>query len=466
MFDPRPQYTVIPGEKVLIKDFHDYAEEYVVRPPYQRKNVWSVSKQRALLDSLFRRYYIPKIVIRDVRISDDETKNEVIDGQQRIVTVRKFFNNELSLPKSLDDFHDDIGGKKYDELTTSIKKFVDKKLSFDVDRIRGIDNPKDRKHQSIATEIFWRLQQGESLNYMEIAHSRLSSLSRNFIVKYSDDITFDYSNYQPIDDNKDKHPFFMLIQRNNDRMQHLGLMARFLLIEFADGPTDVRQSDVTDFIDKYQTTDGIGNYSFEHEKEAKSVLRNLDIFYEIFELDPMIDEDSELKELETEYLIISIYLLLRHIKKYYAFTKNEHEIFSDFVIHEFYPRYSARSEEDIDILVFTSNRQQSKAEIEVRDRIMRQLFFQYLKTNGSELLVKDEKRIFNEAERISIYRKDEGLCQECLKEGKSNKETQVSWSEFQADHVLPHSKGGKTIIENGQVLCRYHNAKKGNKVIE
>jgi hypothetical protein len=33
----------------------------------------------------------------------------------------------------------------------------------------------------------------------------------------------------------------------------------------------------------------------------------------------------------------------------------------------------------------------------------------------------------------------------------------------QADHVLPHSKGGKTIIENGELLCSYHNLSKGNR---
>ncbi len=258
-----------------------------------------------------------------MRVDEDETRNEIIDGQQRIVTVQKFFKNELSLPKSLNDFHDDLGGKTYGDLPASIRKFVDKKLSFDIDRVQGIEDPNDREHQRIATEIFWRLQQGESLNYMEIAHSRLSSLSRNFIVKYSDDITFDYSSYHPVDNNRDKHPFFTLIQRNNDRMQDLGLMARFLLIELSDGPTDIRQSDVTDLIDKHQTKDGIGNYSFEQEKEAKSVLRNLNIFYEIFKSDPMIDEDSGVKELDTEYFIISIYLLLRHLKKYYAFSEDK-----------------------------------------------------------------------------------------------------------------------------------------------
>jgi 5-methylcytosine-specific restriction endonuclease McrA len=79
------------------------------------------------------------------------------------------------------------------------------------------------------------------------------------------------------------------------------------------------------------------------------------------------------------------------------------------------------------------------------------------------MIVKDEKRSFNEAERIIIYRKNRGLCQMCLSENKSEKESQVSWTEFEADHILPHTLGGKTEIFNGQVLCRIHNKKKSGK---
>jgi len=464
MYEPKLEYDVIPGKSFPIKDFFDYEEDFVIRPPYQRKNVWDISRKEALLDSLFRRYYIPKIVIRLVRINEEETKNEIIDGQQRIVTVKDFFSNILKLPETLKDLGKGIEGKKYIELPTDVKKFVDKKLAFDVDIIKGIDDPKNPQHQKIATEIFWRLQQGESLNYMEIAHSRLSSLTRNFVVKYSDDITFDYDKYIPVDANLDKHPFFKIINRDNNRMQHLALLTRFLLLEEADGSTDVKESNVSYFIDKHKVDDGIGNYSFENNDIAKAVLSNLNTFYKVYKSDQMIDEKSGIKEFSTEYFITSTYLLLRHLKKYYAFTEDKYNLFSGFIINAFYPRLDRRPEYDKDILVFISNRQQSKAQIESRDRIIRQAFFEYLKDNGHELFVKDEKRMFDESEKIKIYRKDDGLCQQCLKEGKSEVEARVSWSEFQADHVLPHSKGGQTIIENGQVLCRYHNARKGNRI--
>ncbi|MBK9398583.1 MAG: DUF262 domain-containing protein [Saprospiraceae bacterium] len=149
------------------------------------------------MDSLFRRYYIPKLVVREVRLSDDRTVNEIIDGQQRITTVQDFFTNQYPLPKSLEDISEDLPGKYYKDLDTDVRKFIDKSLKYQADVIKNIEKPDDVKHQIIATEIFWRLQQGETLNYMEVAHAQLSSLTRNFIVKYADDQTFDYNTYEP-----------------------------------------------------------------------------------------------------------------------------------------------------------------------------------------------------------------------------------------------------------------------------
>jgi hypothetical protein len=71
---------------------------------------------------------------------------------------------------------------------------------------------------------------------------------------------------------------------------------------------------------------------------------------------------------------------------------------------------------------------------------MRQLFFDYLKENNFTLIALDGKRAFSELQRIQLYRRDKGLCQACLREGKSKKESTVSWSDYQADHVFPHSK--------------------------
>jgi len=199
-FNPKSEY-IITSKEISIKDFFDYKEDFVTRPPYQRKVVWNRKKKQALMDSLFRRYYIPKLVIREVRLDENTTVFEIVDGQQRITTVQDFFANKYKLPNSLEDLSDGLAGKFYKDLDTDVRKFIDKSLKYEADVIKNIDEPQNVEHQIIATEIFWRLQQGETLNYMEVAHAQLSSLSRNFIVKYADDLTFDYENYEPLSNN-------------------------------------------------------------------------------------------------------------------------------------------------------------------------------------------------------------------------------------------------------------------------
>jgi hypothetical protein len=459
MFNPETEYDIT-LDTIHLRDFRDYWEDYVVRPPYQRKSVWSRKKQQALLDSLMRRYYIPRLVIREVRLGSRRTVKEVIDGQQRITTAKSFFDDQLQLPRSLKSLDPELPGLRYSELPVDLRKFVDKELKFNVDLVKGIDDPKNREHQRIASEIFWRLQQGESLTYMEVAHARLSSLSRNFVVKYADDIRFDYENYRPIDSNPDKHVFFRVIDRNNDRMQHLALLTRLLILEENNGPADLKDTEVIDYIERYQTDDGVGNDAFAGKPQAQSTLNTMKAFYDVFKDDPTVEDDGGVKELRIEYFIISIYLLLRHLIAFYVWQDEEKRLFKDFVF-AFHGRWKARREDDNDLLVFADHRQQTAADIEVRQRILRQVFFDFVADQNKTMLTKDDGRAFNEGERIQIYRNDEGLCQICLAEGKPAAEALVPWSEYEADHVVPHVRGGRTNPENAQVLCVYHNRSKG-----
>ena len=463
-FNPKSEYTIVPKE-FNIEEFHKYKDEFVIRPPYQRKAVWSKGKKQSLMDSLFRRYYIPKLVIREVRLSNDRTVNEIIDGQQRITTVQDYFSNKYPLPKSLSDIDERLPGKYYQGLETEFKRFIDRSLKYQADVIKNIEEPDNVKHQIIATEIFWRLQQGESLNYMEVAHAQLSSLTRNFIVKYSDDQTFDYEGYEPVDKNPDKLLFFSLLNVDNNRMKHLQFMARFTMIEKEGGYADLSDKKIVTFINSTKIENGIGNYSYESSKEAQEVLKNLKMFYRIFKDDPMLDEKNGIKELSVEYFIISSYLLISHLRKHYVIDEPMKLTLRNFIYY-FYERWKTYDEAtDNDMLSFRNRRQQGENDLQIRDRIMRQIFFEYLRDNDVEVIEKDKKRAFSELERIQIYRRDKGLCQECLREKKPEKEAQVSWSDYQADHVFPHSKGGQTIIENGELLCSYHNQSKGAKIV-
>ena len=439
-------------EEIAIELFHKYSDDYLSRPPYQRKNVWKPVKQQELLVSLFCQYYIPRLVFRKV-IHERGEILEIIDGQQRVNTVRLFFDNRLPLPK--DKELGEIAGLYWRDLPSSVKKFVDQNLKFQVDVVLGLEDPTNDEQLQVAAEVFRRLQEGESLRPMEKEHAKLSSLSRNWIVKYGEDYSFDHENYEEIPENRSKLRFFRIYDKSNDRMDHIALLARLLLIEQAGGPTDTRRGQVAKLMDDHIEVDGgIGDYdSFEENDAARAVKRNLNEFFRIFQNDPMYDGSSGIKELKDEYFVIPIYLLLRHLKKHYVLQDEQKQLFREFVIG-FYrdlqgPHRPGSVQEE-----FRQNRRQEQAEYESRDRIVRLEFFRVAEDKGIPIIAKSGRRAFSEREKILIYRNNNGTCCSCDKV--------VSWSEFEADHVLPHSKGGATEIENGQVLCGECNRKKSN----
>ena len=456
-FDPSRDYQINPTT-IKIRDFHEYAEEFVTRPPYQRKTVWSVTKQQSLLDSIVRGYYVPKLVLRTVRLTPETTLSEVVDGQQRITTIQRFYSNDIRLPKSLKSISSEIPGKTYSQLPADLRRYIARQ-DFHVDVIENIEDPRNPDHQRLATEIFWRLQQGESLNQMEIAHARLNSLGRNFIVKYADDSTFDFDAYQPIDRNPHKHQFFRILDRPNDRMQHLSLLARMILL-VSNGPSDLKDGAIVDWIDKTTEENGIGSHTFEDQQVAKETLAILSLITDLFSDDPITQNGGVVKELKPDYVVLSLFLLARHVRTHYVINDIVKQLLRKFYI-SFHERYRGGDLFDTLMVQFRENRQHSAAEVRMRELIIRQAFFEYASNNDIALTQKDTKRAFDESQRIAIYRRDRGLCQKCLADGYGDNASTVPWSEYEGYHILAHSHGGVTDLANAQLLCRLHNRQKG-----
>jgi hypothetical protein len=63
-------------------------------------------------------------------------------------------------------------------------------------------------------------------------------------------------------------------------------------------------------------------------------------------------------------------------------------------------------------------------------------------------------RTFSESQKREVYEKQKGKCIICG--------NQFELKEMEADHITPWSEGGKTSIDNCQLLCRYDNRRKSN----
>jgi predicted restriction endonuclease len=63
-------------------------------------------------------------------------------------------------------------------------------------------------------------------------------------------------------------------------------------------------------------------------------------------------------------------------------------------------------------------------------------------------------RIFDNRMKRSAYEKQKGICKKCGKK--------FEIEQMEADHITPWSKGGKTVAENCQMLCRECNRRKSD----
>ena len=71
--------------------------------------------------------------------------------------------------------------------------------------------------------------------------------------------------------------------------------------------------------------------------------------------------------------------------------------------------------------------------------------------NGNERAL--SLRVFDGKTKGVVYERQKGVCPKCGKK--------FEFEEMEADHITPWSKGGKTAIENCQMLCKDCNRRKG-----
>lgn len=70
-------------------------------------------------------------------------------------------------------------------------------------------------------------------------------------------------------------------------------------------------------------------------------------------------------------------------------------------------------------------------------------------------------RAYTDNEKHQVYERQKGICLMCEKEHREK--THYELEEMEADHITPWCEGGKTSIDNCQMLCKEHNRRKSSK---
>lgn len=145
---------------------YDYSVEYlyhliktkkiILEVPFQRKQIWKNDKASALIESIIMNVPIPPLYFAE----EEDGSWLVIDGLQRLSSIKNYFDNEFALTKL--EVLSELDKIKYKDLPPKAKGLLNDGL-LRVNIIRK-DSNKDIKY-----DIFMRLNRGAvTLNYQEL----------------------------------------------------------------------------------------------------------------------------------------------------------------------------------------------------------------------------------------------------------------------------------------------------------
>jgi hypothetical protein len=184
--------------------------------------------------------------------------------------------------------------------------------------------------------------------------------------------------------------------------------------------------------------------------KAKKIRRVLDYLRQAFP-----DKTPELER----YSVISLYSMVSQCLERYVMQNRHDDLrnwFIDFEAKRAEEESLPEDKRDPELLAYkerTSHSTDAEDSIEWRQDFMLRKYFEAV----PDIELKDDQRLFSHEQRLAIFRRDKSFCQVKLKCSG----VKCEWDAWEADHILSWSKGGKTIVSNGQVACLPCNSSKG-----
>ncbi len=127
-------------------------------PEYQRdSSQWNIPKKSLFMESLINNLTIPPLIAYPETESGRE-RWQIVDGQQRLTTIKEFIHDGFALAKESDvEYAENVGplvqGKKFSQLPTAIRKQIERYV------LNFILLPKDLSLH-LRLEIFRRINEG------------------------------------------------------------------------------------------------------------------------------------------------------------------------------------------------------------------------------------------------------------------------------------------------------------------
>lgn len=400
-----------------LKTIHGIRPRINTNPDFQRPAVWGTAQKQLLIDSILRDYDVPKLYWRKTGSRPDTY--DVVDGQQRLRAVWDYFDGKFRLPKTTDPIDgSQVAGLGYEDLPDELRMKLDV-YPLDIIILDGMEEDEVR-------EMFLRLQNGTTLKAQEKRNAYPGEM-RDFVKSLV------------------QNSFFTKVGFANTRFVHDLVAAQMVCLELAGGPTNIKNADLNRMYLDHIEFDSKGTV-------AKAVLRNLKILDHVF--------PEKMPELE-RFNVVALYCVIAELDRQYVLSQVEGSLCEWFIQFEEHRRVQEEMQEDLADPEWVAYKEKISHSTDAEDSIRWRMEFmlRHLLERFPELPLKDNQRDFKQVQRLTVFRRDKGVCQLRIRcDGAV-----LAWDDWHCDHILPWSRGGQTTVANGQAACSACNLAKSNE---
>jgi hypothetical protein len=409
-------------------------------PRWQRQIVWSPVEMGLLGYSIINNYPIGMIVLWKKK----DGIRVPIDGRQRLRAIREFGEGRVAIP-DIKGIPEDFKNAKYRLLEGDKErgfKLLDLKHRETFDDYEPYIVQYDEIDEAMAMDIFVKLQGGKSLTKTEV-RAALGGKLCDFVTQltYGSEVSME-ADESDEEEPPARHPFFRKVNVRNIRKAHRNI-CDILVHEYLYPDQDKHWTSLeTMYLDKAKTlTDS-------EESGFTTTLGRFQRSVEIVEGRRRI----ALPQLRSAFLILSFFKTWRELNLVYALPR---EFSFPEIVRDFENQRAKKSHEMpwVDFSAALSNAGYAQHRIKTRHDIL----MSYVLRRYPSLTPKDKRRrTFTEAQKIAIWDRAGRQC-EWEEAGKRCSERFADFREAEADHLVKWKEGGPTSIENGRLLCTYHN---------